>query len=117
VDSTTARLIPATSKCLDDGERVVHADVAVEGRPGRHEEQHARSKLPAPANLPEIAYLPDPFRIADGTRMTSRDQSRPPPYCFRLNENVVGFEVGPPLIVASRLPSARFEYRIIFGKS
>ena len=36
---------------------------------------------------------------------------------FRLKENVVGFDVGPPLIVASRPPSARFAYRIIFGKS
>ena len=51
------------------------------------------------------------------TSTVAQQLPRGEPYCFRVNENVVGFEVGPPLIVASRPPSARFEYRIIFGKS
>ena len=30
--------------------------------------------LPAFADLPAISYLPDPFLMADGKRMTSKDQ-------------------------------------------
>lgn len=36
----------------------------------------ARPPLPAYADLPEIPYLPDPFTMADGARMTTRDQWR-----------------------------------------
>lgn len=54
--------------------------------------------LPAYADLPEISYLPDPFLMADGTRMTTRAQWR----CRRaeikalLEEYDVGEKPGPP---------------------
>jgi hypothetical protein len=35
-----------------------------------------RPPLPAFADLPSIEHLPDPFRMADGTRMTSKDDWR-----------------------------------------
>src|SRR5687768_1974113 len=33
-------------------------------------------RMPPYAELPAIAHLPDPFTMADGTRMTTRDQWR-----------------------------------------
>lgn len=78
--------------------------------PTHYEEEDTGADCPEPplptySELPEIPHLPDPFMLADGTRMTTRAQWR----CRRaeikalLEKYDVGEKPGPPSLFEARL--------------